>query len=698
MADGQRESASRGRDIRLVLQTEATECGLACLAMISKYHGHDIELPQLRRLYGTSLRGSTLMGMVQIAAALTFDARPMRAELDYLPTLSEPCILHWDMNHFVVLNRCARGKADIFDPARGRVRMSFDEMSRHFTGIVLEIKPSPSFRATKGTAKRISLRGLLGKMQGLKRSMLQIFGLALAIEILALALPFQLQWVMDQVIGTSDRGLLVAIAIGFGLAALLQLVLSIGRSWLISWLGATIQMQWTHNLFSHLLELPLDFFQKRHIGDVVSRFNSLQSIQTTLTGGFVEAILDGVFGLLTLAILGLYSPSLTGTVVAFMLAYAALRVLAYRTSWRLGEERLVHSARQQTELMESVRNIQAIKIANKQNLRIRRLDDAVNQAALRDIAVQRFDMAFGAVNRGLNALQRIMVITLGARLVVKNQFSPGMFVAFVAYSDQFGTKLAGFIDKLVEFRFLDLHKDRIEDIALAEAEADQYATHSTPEPLASIEARNLSFRYAESEPWVFRNLNFTIEAGESVAITGPSGCGKSTLAKILLGLLQPTEGSVLVGGVDVRHLGLRRYREMVASVMQDDHLFAGSIADNVTFFDESPNATLEHIATACMRAEIHDDIIHMPMGYESLVGDMGSMLSGGQRQRVILARALYRQPSILLLDEATSHLDEDRECRINRLISTLDMTRIVIAHRPSTIESTDRIISLMSAT
>jgi ATP-binding cassette subfamily B protein RaxB len=267
-----------------------------------------------------------------------------------------------------------------------------------------------------------------------------------------------------------------------------------------------------------------------------------------------------------------------------------------------------------------------------------------------------------------------------------------MLIAFIAYADQFISRAAGLIDKWVDFRMLRLHAERVADIALTAPEASADQPWSGPIPAASIELDNVSFRYADDEPWILRHCSLRVEAGESIAIVGPSGCGKSTLAKLVLGLLQPVEGEVRFGGIPIGKLGLDTYRQWVSAVMQDDQLFAGSVADNISFFD--PEVSMERVVVAAHMAAIHDDIMAMPMGYESLVGDMGSSLSGGQKQRVILARALYRRPLLLMLDEATSHLDARREQMVNAAISHIAVTRIVVAHRPETIASAKHVIAL----
>lgn len=680
-----------GRQLPVVLQNESAECALACLTMICKFHQKDVSLAGLRRLLGSSVRGARLSNLVQMAGQLGFESRALRAELDYLRHAQTPCVLHWDLNHFVVLKRVRKDSVEIHDPAIGLRRLRLDEISRHFTGIILELSPSASFEPV-AVKDSISLRALTGKVFGAKRVLLQVLVLAFVIEILALALPFHLQTVMDTVLLTGQSSLLTTLAFAFLTLIIVSSALSFARAYIISWLGASIQSQWTSNLFGHLLNLPTAFFERRSIGDLLSRFSSIHSIQSVVTGSFVEAVLDGLMATLALGILLWYSVSLTVVVAVSFLLYLSVRWIMYRSQWLVNEELLVCLARQQTEIMESIRGIQTIRLAGKRSERLSRMANMTNDAADRSMRGQRLSLVFGIISQRLSDAERVILVTAGAYLVMKGSLSVGMLVAYLAYSFQFSSKAKSLADKLVDFRMLRLHAERISDIALEPPERNT-ARRRTGSPLEPhINVRNLGFRYADTEPWIFRGINIEIREGESVAIVGPSGCGKTTLIKVIMGLLEPTEGAVEVGGVDIRDVGLDAYRAMIATVMQDDILFSGSIADNISLFDESSD--LDDIIEAASKAELHRDIMAMPMGYETLVGDMGSALSGGQRQRVVLARALFRKPKILFLDEATSHLDPAREKAIDLQIRREKMTRILVAHRPGTIESADRVISI----
>jgi ATP-binding cassette subfamily B protein RaxB len=683
------------RHLPSILQTEAAECGLASLAMIARYHGHDVDLPGLRQRFSTSLKGASLARVMAIANDLGFDARPLRLELDELPQLKTPCILHWNLNHFVVLKSASAREIVIHDPARGICRLQMSEVSKHFTGIALELSPRPDFKPIVAR-EALSLRALTGRVLGLKRALTLIFGLALALEVFALVGPFYMQWILDQVLVSADRDLLNLLAIGFVLVTIFQAAFTAVRAWSVTCMASTLNVQWVTNLFGHLLRLPLDWFEKRHVGDVVSRFGSIQSIQQTLTTSFVASMLDGLMAVVTLVVMSIYSIKLSLLVLAGFVLYAALRWAIFGPLRRAQEEQIVYAARQQTGLLESIRGAQAIKLANRQPERLARYANSAVDTVNRSIAIQRINVGFTAFNQSLFGLLRVIFLWWSAKLVLSGDFTAGMMIAFASYADQFASRGASLIDKAVEFRMLRLHAERIADIALSAPEPDRVSAYQGPVPEASIELRNVSFRYAEGEPWILRHCSLRIEAGESVAIVGPSGCGKTTLAKLILGLLAPSEGEILIGGTDIRRLGLERYRGLVGAVMQDDQLFAGSIADNIAFFDA--NVSPLKTEAAARLASIHEDIAAMPMGYQTLVGDMGSSLSGGQKQRLILARALYRRPKLLVLDEATSHLDVMRERQVNTAIARMKLTRIVIAHRPETIASADQVLAMVNGT
>ena len=679
-----------GRALPLYLQTEAAECGLASIGMVASFHGHRVDLAALRRRFTVSLKGATLAYLMQVAGRLGLAPRPLRLDLDELPRLRTPCILHWDMNHFVVLKHADARGALIHDPAGGARRLTMAQVSQHFTGIALELSPTASFQPID-ERRRIRLRDLMGAVDGLKRSLAQVFVLALCLQAVAIVGPFYMQWAVDGAIVSADRDLLAVLGLGFLLLAVIQVGLAILRSWVVLYIGTTLNLQWLANVFSHLLRLPVSYFEKRHLGDVVSRFGAVSNIQRTVTSSFVEALIDGVMALATLAMMIVYSPALSAVALAAVLVYGLLRWAFYQPLRRATEEHIVHSSRQQSHFLETVRGVQSIKLFGRQEERRARWLNLVVDAVNQDVAAQRLGLGFRSANGLVLGIERVAIVWLGALAVLDSAFSVGMLFAFVSYKEQFTARVSGLVDKAIDLRMLTLQGERLADIVLTPPE-EESAPAGADEVEASLEVRGLSYRYSDTEPFVLLSCSFSVAPGESVALVGPSGGGKTTLLKLMLGLLPPTDGKVLAGGIDIQKLGIDRYRKMVGTVMQDDQLFAGSIGDNISFFDPAPDhGAIERVARL---AAVHDDIAAMPMAYNTLIGDMGAALSGGQKQRILLARALYKQPRILFLDEATSALDVQRERAVNDAIRSLHLTRVIIAHRPETIASAERVIVL----
>lgn len=687
---------SFSRRTPLILQTEAAECGHACLAMIAGHHGHRIDLASLRARHSVSLKGATLADLMQVAGGLQLAPRPLRLELSHLHELKLPCIIHWDFNHFVVLTRVRGGAVRLLDPSMGERELSMDEFSKHFTGVALELTPTQAFSPLV-ERRKVSLRGLVGSLPRLSTHVAQVLSLALALQVLALAAPFFLQWVVDEAIVSQDRDLISVLGVGFLLLAVTQAGITALRAWVLMVMGTHLNLQLLSNLFRHLVRLPMAWFDKRHIGDVVSRFDSLNTIQRTLTTSALEALIDGVMALGTAAMMFLYSPRLALVAMLAALAYAGLRLALYKPFRRASEEQIVRGARQHSHFLETVRGMQGIKLFAREDQRAAAWQNLVVDQFNAGIRTQRLNLVYQGLNGLLFGIENVVTVWLGARLVLDGTggsgFTVGMLFAFVAYKAQFVQRIAALIEKGLEMRMLGLHTDRVADIALTEAEPRDVLQLLDAAPLqGSIELKNVSFRYSDSDPWLIENLNLRVEAGESLAIIGPSGGGKTTLVKLMLGLLEPSSGSIEIDGVALSRLGLTRYRNAVGSVMQDDQLFAGSIAENICFFDTRPDlARLE----ACARmAEVHEDIVAMPMQYNTLVGDMGTVFSGGQKQRILLARALYREPRVLFLDEATSHLDVARERSVNDAVRKLSLTRVIVAHRSETIASADRVVKL----
>ncbi|EPF65600.1 peptidase domain-containing ABC transporter [Pseudomonas syringae] len=683
-----------GRKLPVVLQAEATECGLACIAMIANYHGQRSDLFSLRERLSPSMKGANLKQLIRMATQLGLGSRALRVELAALGQLRLPCVLHWNFNHFVVLKEVNARGVVVHDPGRGICKLSLDEVSAAFTGVALELWPESDFQPLPAQPP-IPLRKLLGRVQGFGRVLSQVLLLAMALELCTILSPFFMQTVIDKVLLSADIDLLAVLGIGFGILLIIQHTVALARSWALMYLGTMLGSQWQINVFTHLLRLPVAFFERRHLGDIVSRFGSLKSIQQTVTTSFIEALLDGLMTVVTLGLMIAYSPKLALVAVVAMVIYALARWAWFGPLRRASENQLVHAARQQSHFLESMRGVRTIKLFNRHEQRCSAWTALLVEEINAGLHPQKLQLVYRTFNGLLFGLVTIAVIWLGAKLVLEGQFSAGMLIAFNSYKEQFNGRVAGLIDKIVDVIMLRLHGERLADIVLHDAEPvagmdalDDVGSDNVP----NLEVRHLRFRYSEHEPYVLDDVSIHVRAGESVAIVGPSGGGKSTLLNVMLGILAPSSGSVLLDGTPVGPENISRLRRITGTVLQDDVLFAGSIGDNISFFETSSDQ--QWIEQCARMAAIHDDIAQMPMGYNTLVGDMGTVLSGGQKQRVLLARALYKKPCLLFLDEATSHLDIAREAAVNQALQALKITRIIVAHRPETIRTADRIVAL----
>ncbi|ELR0876224.1 TPA: colicin V export peptidase/ABC transporter CvaB, partial [Escherichia coli] len=673
-------------------QTETAECGLACLAMICGHFGKNIDLIYLRRKFNLSARGATLAGINGIAEQLGMATRALSLELDELRVLKTPCILHWDFSHFVVLVSVKRNRYVLHDPARGIRYISREEMSRYFTGVALEVWPGSEFQS-ETLQTRISLRSLINSIYGIKRTLAKIFCLSVVIEAINLLMPVGTQLVMDHAIPAGDRGLLTLISAALMFFILLKAATSTLRAWSSLVMSTLINVQWQSGLFDHLLRLPLAFFERRKLGDIQSRFDSLDTLRATFTTSVIGFIMDSIMVVGVFVMMLLYGGYLTWIVLCFTTIYIFIRLVTYGNYRQISEECLVREARAASYFMETLYGIATVKIQGMVGIRgahwLNMKIDAINSG----IKLTRMDLLFGGINTFVTACDQIVILWLGAGLVIDNQMTIGMFVAFSSFRGQFSERVASLTSFLLQLRIMSLHNERIADIALHEKEEKkpeiEIVAHMGP---ISLETNGLSYRYDSQSAPIFSALSLSVAPGESVAITGASGAGKTTLMKVLCGLFEPDSGRVLINGIDIRQIGINNYHRMIAYVMQDDRLFSGSIRENICGFAEEMD---EEWMVECARAShIHDVIMNMPMGYETLIGELGEGLSGGQKQRIFIARALYRKPGILFMDEATSALDSESENFVNVAIKNMNITRVIIAHRETTLRTVDRVISI----
>ncbi|MDO6720658.1 peptidase domain-containing ABC transporter [Psychrosphaera sp. 1_MG-2023] len=681
--------------MNVILQSEASECGLSSIAMIANHFGYKTDMNHMRQKFPQTLKGTTLKQLIDIAAAINLSARALKLEVSDLTKLSLPCVIHWDMNHFVVLKQVNAKTIKIIDPARGEVSLSLEEFNKHFTGIALELSPNKQFNKQDQRGPRLTLGEIIAACHGLKSPLSQLLILSVMLQFITLAFPYYLQLVVDQVLPSFDGQFLVVLALGFGGLTLFNSAVASLRGATVIYLNNSMSKQLAFGLFNRVINLPLGFFEKRFIGDLVSRFSSLHNVRQIITNHLVEGVVDGLMAIGTLIMIYLYNTTLATIVVATMLVYLILRLCSFSSLKKSLEQNIHDRAVESSSFMENMRAIQTIKLFGLESQRQSIWQNLYISSLNSEIRVSKLQLFYQIINGLLFGIENVIVIFIGAQLVINSDanttFSLGMLTAFIAYKSQLTQRFAALVDKFIEFKTLSIHLNRLSDFV---SEPTESTAHQRQLPALSgeLQIRDLNYRYSPTEKWLFSNLNLSVKPGESVAIIGASGCGKTTLLKVILGLLPPDSGEILWDGINQQNCNPHSLRSQVGSVMQNDQLLSGSIAANISQFSERYD--IEHVMYCAKIAAIHDEIIEMPMGYHSLIGEMGVALSGGQVQRIILARALFQSPQILLLDEASAHLDIHSECQINLSLNDLKVTKIVVAHRPETIAHCDRVLEL----
>ena len=677
----------------MILQDEVAECGHACIAMISNYWGHQIDLLHLRQHFPTNARGVTLEYMHDILEHLGFTSRALRIDLEDLHDLRHPVILHWNMNHFVVLKRAKKKYAILHDPAVGVRRCSWTQMSQSFTGIVLDIEKNTSFTHIHEENK-LRLSDFIFPVRHIKKNMLLLFSLSCILELFNLMNPLFLQYMSDQIHHAFDLRTLLTMAMGILILMSINTLTDYTRRRFILYLSTQLTEALTSHTVQHVLSLPLSFFERRHTGDLLSKFQSIHQIQQTISTDVINTMMDGLLVLVYSSILYLYSPRLTGIVILSLILQLLLRWGSYRTIKQETARSLHCHAKVSAFFLETFQAIRPLKAFLKEKVRHTMWRHLHINALNANIQVAKKNMRYQVMQQLLCNTEYLALLCLGAHGVMTNQLSMGMLMACLGYRLLLTNKASACIQKIFDYQLLSVAINRVSDLLLQKSEDTRAPVIANDSIQGAIQIKNLSFQYTPNSPFIIQGLNITIQAREKVAIVGASGCGKSTLLKIIMGLLPYTSGEICIDHRPMPSFHLKSYRQLFASVMQDDVLLSGSILENITFFHQAHDRThVEHVARI---ANIHDTILQLPMGYDTPVGELGSQLSGGQKQRLLLARALYTNPKILILDEASSHLDAPNERQINHALARLNITQIIVAHREETINMADRVILLQS--
>jgi ATP-binding cassette, subfamily B, bacterial len=684
----------RRQRVPVVRQLTALECGAACLAMILNYFGRETSVAECREQCDVGRDGLTAKA---IGAAARHYGLRVRAfsiqDVESLQHFQLPGIVHWNFNHFVVLEHFSANKVNIVDPALGRQQLTKEQFSKAFTGVILIFEPGIDFmrrRANNSPLWRTYLVHML-RLANTSSALVQILAASVLLQILGLALPVFTKILIDDVLPLQMTNLVTIMGVGFLLLFLTQLFTSYLRAALLIYLQGRLDLELMLGFFDHLLRLPFAFFHQRNSGDLLMRLASNATIREMLTNQTISTILDGGLVVVYFLILLTYAPAFGLIVLGIGTVQVAILLVTTKQMHSLTQQDLQAQAESQSYLVEALHGMATLKSSGAEEQAFGHWSNLFTNHLNISLRRSHFTAVVTTLTSSLRAFSPLLLLWIGALQVMNGRMSLGAMLALNALAGAFLAPFASLIATGQRLQMAGGHLERIMDVLQTEPEQDPGRGAKTAGPLTKqIEFRNISFRYHANAPWSLQNVSFKIAAGQKVAVVGPTGSGKSTLARLLLAFYLPTRGQIYYDGMPLDNLDYRTLRRQFGVVLQEAVLFTGSIRENITFNNQK--ASLADVVRAAQQAAVHDDILAMPMGYETVVAEAGNTLSGGQRQRLALARALIGAPSVLLLDEATSHLDAVTEARVHENLRNLACTCLVIAHRLSTIQDADLIL------
>lgn len=672
------------------------ECGAVCLAMILAYYDRPTSVAEAHERCHVGRDGATALDISNAGRSYGLRVTPHGSvELDELERLRLPAVLHWSFAHFVVLERMrSGGGATIVDPGAGRRDIDREELSRCFTGVALTMEPGEAFARGDGDVDEDPAWKLLArrafrapKVRGL---IAQILLASLALQLLGLSVPLLTKTVVNTILPLQLDDVMTILGLGIGVILVTQLVLGLLRGLVLVNFQARLDNELMVSFFEHVLSLPYPYFQERSTGDLIQRLSSNTQIRNVLSNQTLTAFLDGTFVIVYAVIMIVTSPMFGLVAVMLGVVQIALLIATAKRMTRYVTAELAAQGSAQGFLVESIGGIEAIKAAGAEDRTLAHYSDVFSEQVQTLIQRGRLQSMIGAVTSAVQRLAPLLLMYIGARLVLDGSLDLGTMLAMISLAQLFLTPLSSLVQAGMQLQQVTGHLDRIAYVLRATPEQDRTGAQVAHRLEGRIEFDDVSFRYDESSPWAIRHLSLVIEPGQKIALVGPTGSGKSTVAKLLLGLYEPTEGEIRFDGVPLSRLDLRTVREQCGVVMQEPTVFNGSIRRNIAYND--PTLPMDNIERAARLASLHDDIMAMPMGYETLVAEGGSALSGGQRQRLAIARALARDPRILVLDEATSALDSVTESAVSAHLAASGASSLVVAHRLSTVQGADQIL------
>ncbi len=668
---------ARTRRVPVILQGESSECALASLAMIAAAWGLKADLAAFRARVAVTPRGVNLRTLMSLAASIGLAPRPVRIGLQRTGDLKLPAILHWNLDHFVVLEKVKGNVATIVDPARGRVNVTLDSMSPHFTGIAIEFTPTDAFQPGVMRLSRSFRKAWLDDRR-LRSAALSMLWLTLLLQLTIIAMPFAYRNIIDHAGGSLADPHFIWIACGIALMMTVQAGSAWTRGLVITRLGGIFVHRISTHIVARLFSLPVAFFQRQMLGDLVSRVRSVDTIRRFVTDQAAPMLIDLLVGSITAVLMIVFSPHLAFIVIGGLTMEMSVRLFGLRRQRELSEDLLEAEGKEMSRLLESMRAIQAIKLAGREAQRFAVWENELVRVLNANMRLTRQRNTIAVITSASGALEWAAVLCVGILGVGFAPVTTGVLFGFLAYRGVFRERVSSVMESIWSMQLAGVHVRRLDDLMLTEPEPQGGGLTRVDGP-GRLKLENVSFRYGPTEPLVLDDVSLEFPAGACVAIVGPSGSGKSTLVKLILGIEKPQQGSIKLDGVPIEDVNRQVWRERFGTVMQDDTLLAGSINDNIAFFD--PRFDVQKVRRAARDAAIHDEILAMPMDYGTRVGDMGVQISGGQRQRLLIARALYREPGIIVFDEGTANLDAASEEKISEVLANLAPTRIIVAHR-----------------
>jgi ATP-binding cassette, subfamily B, bacterial len=684
------EQSFRRRHIPYVQQNSNADCLAACIAMVLGWHGRHVRLDELRDRLGTGRDGATAMGGVRVARQYGLSGRGVALELKDLDFLPSGSILHWRFDHFVVLDRRDGEQFRIVDPALGPRSVSREEFGRNFTGVALTFEKASDFEPGNGRAR--GAWSYVRRYLSNSRLLTRIFVLTGVLQIVGVGLPVLTGVVVDRVIPRGDLQLMTLLAVGFAGLVVFHLISTMVRSYLLLHLRTELDARMTMDFLEHLFDLPLPYFQVRTSGDLMMRLNSNIQVREIITSSALSAVLDGILAVTFLGLLLLVNLALGAVVLVLASLRWALFAFTRGRVRELMTENLAKQAVSQGYQVQMFAGLETLKAAGAEPRALQHWSRLFVDVLNVNIARGRLDAVIQGVGGALAVGSPMVVLLVGASQVLAGHMSLGTMLAMSALASGFLTPVATLMTTALQFQQLGSYVDRLDDVLSTPREQERQEIKPAPTFQGRIELQDVTFAYgAGSEP-TLHGISLRVEPGQLVAIVGPSGAGKTTLANLMLGLLRPTRGCIRFDGADLNTLEARSVRSQLGVVVQNAHLFGATVRECIALGD--PTMSLERVEQAARLAHIHDDVMAMPMGYNTILSDDARTLSGGQRQRIAIARALAQRPAILLLDEATNALDSETERHVHASLAGLGCTRIVIAHRLSTIRDAHLIIEL----